>query len=68
VALQRCPHLNWIVRNMTESREQSTADLRSARYDIITAGENWAAVVTGGVAAGPYRLTQERGSSPYLHR
>jgi hypothetical protein len=53
---------------MTESREQSTADLRSARYDIITAGENWATVVTGGVAAGPYRLTQERGSSPYLHR
>jgi hypothetical protein len=49
---------------MTESREQSTADLRSARYDIITAGENWATVVTGGLAAGPYRLTQERGIKP----
>jgi hypothetical protein len=29
-------------RRMGWSREQSTADLRAARYDIIIAGENWA--------------------------
>ena len=46
MALQRRPHLNLdsseYNRQVRWSREQSTADLRAARYDIIIAGENWA--------------------------
>ena len=46
MALQRRPHLNLdsseYNRQVGWSREQSTADLRAARYDIIIAGENWA--------------------------
>ena len=65
VALQRRPHLNWSEhdRQVGWRANSRPLDLHAARYDIITAGENWARFETSGVAAA-CRLTQEREITP----
>jgi hypothetical protein len=69
VALQRRPHLNLDSsehnRQVGWSREQSTADLRAARYDSILAGENWARLEQAGLPqlAGSRKSARSR---PYL--
>jgi hypothetical protein len=69
MALQRRPYLNLDSsehnRQVGWSREQSTADLRAARYDIIIAGGNWARFEQAGLlqVAGSRKSVRSR---PYL--
>jgi hypothetical protein len=66
VALQRRPHLNLDSSEYNQqvgwSREQSTADLRAARYDVIIAGENWARFEQAELP----QLAQERELTPLI--